>query len=196
MSETTVIVFVSDHGELLGHYGMLIKSIDKYPMLYDVGLKVPLIIRAPGAEGGRVVREAVELIDLCPSLLECAGLEVAPEIQGQSLKDSLHGGAAPQREYVFAESGAAKTIRGHQYKLVYYPGQPYGELYDVLEDPLESTNLYEDPSFLSIRDKMVKDLLDRLIYTEAPRHGESKRGPAYWRRLYRLPFEQTPAGGW
>ena len=194
MLENTVIVFVSDHGELLGHYGMLIKSIDKYPMLYDVGLKVPLIIRTPGARAGRVIREAVELIDLCPTLLECAGLEAAAEIQGQSLGECLHGGPVPQREYVFAESGAVKTIRGRRYKLVYYPGQPYGELYDIVEDPLESINLYEDPSFGTILDKMIRDLLDRLINTEAPLHGESMRGPAYWRRLYRLPFEKTPAG--
>ena len=82
MYEDTVIAFCSDHGELLGHYGMLTKSIDEYPILYDVGLKVPLIVRTPDAEEGLVVETPVELMDICPTLLDCAGAAVAPEIQG------------------------------------------------------------------------------------------------------------------
>ena len=189
--DNTVVAFLSDHGELLGHFGMLVKSIDRYPMLYDVGLMVPLIIRMPGEKTGQIIKDSVELIDLCPTLLECAGLDTAPEIQGYSLRESLSGAPVPERKYIFSESGAVKTIRGKRYKLVYYPGQPYGELYDILEDPLESRNLYDERDYRKVREKMIRDLLFRLIYTEAPLHGESKRGPAYWRNLYRMPFEAS-----
>jgi arylsulfatase len=188
MLDDTVIAFCSDHGELLGAFGMLTKSIDEYPMLYDVGLRVPLIVRVPGGGGGRVVDTPVELIDLCPTLLESTGLAVAPEIQGQSLKPAIDGGNPPERAYVFAESGAVKMVRNQRHKLVHYPGQPYGELYDIAADPEEITNLYDSRDHLVTRERMTRDLLDRLIHTEAARHGESLRGPAYWRYLYAKAF--------
>ena len=192
MLERTVVAFLSDHGELLGHFGMLIKSIDEYPMLYDVGLHVPLIVRSPGGDGGdggQVVADPVELVDLAPTLLSCAGLEVPPEMQGMSQRAALYGGAAMRREYVFAEAGAVKMVRGERYKLVHYPGQPYGELYDLQRDPHEADNRYDDPDLEPQRERLTRALLDRLIAAEAPLHGESQRGPAYWRRQYRLPFK-------
>lgn len=190
MRDHTIVVFCSDHGELLGHFGMLTKSIDEYPMLYDVGLKVPMIMGMPGIAEGHVVDDPVELIDLCPTLLDCAGIDLAPEIQGVSLRAALEGGRLSHRAYVFAESGAVKMLRDRRYKLVYYPAQPYGELYDIAADPNETDNLYADPRYQEIRERMVRDLLDRLIHAEAPRHGESDRGPAYWRYLYSRPFEE------
>lgn len=80
-------------------------------------------------------------------------------------------------------------IRNEEHKLVHYPGQSYGELYDVANDPEEIRNLYDDPEYRALRDQMRCDLLDRLIATEGSRHGESKRGPAYWRYLYAKAFE-------
>jgi arylsulfatase A-like enzyme len=194
--DSTVLVFVSDHGELLGHFGMLIKSVDRYPMLYDVGLKVPCILRTPdhltsAARAGRVVERPIELIDLFPTVLEAAGLEVTPEAQGYSLVPAMRGGDAPERRFVFAETGAVKMIRGDRYKLVYYPGQEYGELYDIVADPDEVRNRYGDPALGKVREMMIQALLDRLIYTEGARHGESQRGSAYWKTMYRLPFEPT-----
>ena len=196
--DNTVIVFVSDHGELLGHFGMLIKSIDRYPMLYDVGLKVPCIVRTPEQASttslaGRVVERPIELIDLFPTVLEAAGLEVTPEAQGFSLVPAIEGGGAPARDFIFAETGAVKMIRGDRYKLVYYPGQQYGELYEIASDPDEIENRFHDPVLRDVRETMIRALLDRLIFTEGARHGESQRGPAYWKRMYRLPFEPPEA---
>ena len=187
--DDTLIVFLSDHGELLGHHGLLLKSTDAYPILYDKSLHVPLIFRLPGGPGGRVVERAVELIDLAPTVLEAAGLEVAPELQGFSLLDAARGGEAPERKSVFSETGAVKMLRTERYKLVYYPGQAYGELYDLMADPLEINNLWDDPRHAQHKAEMTVALLDRLIGSEAPLHGESMRGPAYWKTMYRLPFE-------
>ena len=187
--DNTLVVFLSDHGELLGHYGMLIKSVDAYPLLYDVGLHVPLIIRTPNGTQNHIVDDLVELVDLCPTLLESAGLTVAPEIQGISQIQALQGGAAYKREYLFAETGAIKTIRSQTHKLVYYPNQPYGELYNVQKDPHEIQNLYDDPEYQNLRTQMTQALLDKLISLEAPLHGQSAKGPAYWKQLYALPFQ-------
>jgi arylsulfatase len=190
--EETIIVFVSDHGELLGHYGMLIKSIDQYPMLYDVGLKVPCIVRLPrdgSPSQTGVVERPIELIDLFPTVIDAAGFDVPTEVQGYSLVQSTRDGMAPDREYIFAETGAVKMIRGDKYKLVHYPRQEYGELYDIETDPDEIYNLYVDTRFRAVRDRMTADLLDRLISTEGSLHGESMRGPAYWKTMHRLPFD-------
>lgn len=191
MAEDTVIAFCSDHGELLGHYGMLTKSVDEYPTLQDVGLSVPMVVRSPTAAAGRVVDAPVELMDLCPTLLDCAGIEPAPEIQALSLKPTVEGEDAPERPYVFAESGAVKMLRGERYKLVYYPGQPYGELYDLLVAPDETVNLYDDPAHADTQARLTRDLLDRLIAMEGARHGASKRGAAYWRYLHSEAFERA-----
>ncbi len=192
LAENTVIVFVSDHGELLGHYGMLIKSVDKYPLLYDVGIRVPLIVREPGAEAARVVGQPVELVDLAPTLMECTGLRPTPEMQGESFHAVLRGEPWEPKEFVFSETGAVKSLRNTEYKLVYYSGQPYGELYRISEDPSERSNLYDVPDYREVRDHLIRCLLDRLIQMEAPIHGESRKGPAFWRTLYSLPFEEEP----
>jgi arylsulfatase A-like enzyme len=192
--DDTLIILTSDHGEFLGHHGMLLKSIDEYPMLYDVLIHVPLIFRGPSVSRGGVIEDLVELIDICPTVLDWAGLSVAPEIQGASLMTALRGGNAPPRDFVFSESGAVKTLRGKRHKVVYYPGQTYGELYDLVVDPQEAHNLYHLAEFREIRQNMVQLLLDRLISTEAPRHGQSLRGPAYWRSQYRAPFAPQKQG--
>jgi arylsulfatase A-like enzyme len=82
-------------------------------------------------------------------------------------------------------------IRGARYKLVHYPGQLYGELYDIAADPDEIHNLYDEAEHEEVRERMTRDLLDRLIYAEGARHGESKRGEAYWRYLYSKAFEKV-----
>ena len=168
---------------------MLIKSTDEYPILYDVSLHVPLIVRTPNGAENHIISDLVELVDLCPTLLDIAGLEVAPELQGHSQRQALQGDPAYKREYIFAESGAVKTIRSQTHKLVYYPGQPYGELYDLEQDPHEMQNLYQDPNHRDLCSRMTQDLLNKLIQLEGPRHGESQRGPAYWKKLYDLPFK-------
>ena len=190
MLDDTLIVFLSDHGELLGDHGMLLKSTDAYPMLYDVSLHVPLIISHPEGGSGTIIDQPVELIDVAPTVLDGAGLNVAPELQGFSLMDAVRGGEAPLRNSVFSETGAVKMIRCDRYKLVHYPGMGYGELYDLEEDPMELDNLWHLQDYAVLRAELERVLLDRLIATEASLHGESMRGPAYWKTMYHLPFDE------
>jgi len=187
--DNTLVIFLSDHGELLGYYGMLIKSVDEYPILCDVGLHVPLIMRSPQGSQNRVLDNLIELVDLCPTVLDRAGLDIAPEIQGHSQCQALSGGAPYTREYIFAESGSVKTIRSQTHKLVYYPDQSYGEIYNLKQDPHETQNLYNNPNHRDLQNRLTTALLDKLISQEGALHGESKRGPAYWNQLHSLPFQ-------
>jgi arylsulfatase A-like enzyme len=113
-----------------------------------------------------------------------------PETFGASLDGKPH-----HRDYVFSESGGVKRLRGRRWELVHYPGQPYGELYDLQADPGEVDSLYDLPAHRNRREEMTRILLDRLIHTEAARHTEALRGPAFWRtqraRPFGEPFEDT-----
>jgi arylsulfatase len=188
LMEDTLIVFVSDHGELLGHHGMLQKPKDEYPMLYDVSLRVPLIIRSPSPEAsrGHLVEDSIELIDIFPTIVKELGIDSPSELQGQGLNSDLYGEPSPKRSNIFSEIGAVKMLREKDWKLIHYPGQEYGELYALDQDPDEMNNLYSNPDYREQRARLQSILLDRLIGTEASLHGESLRGPAYWRKLTRM----------
>jgi len=194
LDENTLILFTSDHGELLGDHGLLLKSTDAYPMLYDVSLRVPLVIKIPELPSpDRGMNSMVELIDIAPTLLDWAGVQNTSWMQGMSLAPYLwRKDAIIERNTVFAESGSVKMIRNSRYKLVYYPGQDYGELYDLEADQNEIKNLYSDNKYKELRNSMIRILLDRLIYSEGPLHGESAKGVAYWKASYPSPFKDSP----
>ncbi len=185
LQEDTLIVFVSDHGELLGHHGMLQKPKDEYPMLYDVSLRVPLIMKSPSLQASRnhVVEDSIELIDIFPTIVKELGIDAPSTLQGRSLNSDLRGEPSQKRSTIFSEIGAVKMLREQHWKLIHYPGQDYGELYALDQDPDEIHNLYSNPDYWEQRTRLSGLLLDRLIGTEAPLHGESLRGPAYWRKL-------------
>lgn len=194
LADDTLIVFLSDHGELLGHHGMLLKSTDAYPMLYDQSLHVPLLLRISQNSSPITVTEPVELVDLFPTITDLLGIPSPAELQGESLVPMIKGEGTTSHKAIYAESGAVKMLRGKRFKLVHYPQQEYGELYDIQEDPLEMHNLYDDPAYAHIRAELQIALLDRLIEMEAPRHGESNKGPAYWHTQYQLPFSPNASG--
>ena len=88
LRESTLVVFSSDHGEMLGDHGLLLKG----PMMYEGAVRVPLIMRWPGvlARGARRA-ELVSLVDLCATFLDAAGLPDLPASQGASLLPLARG---------------------------------------------------------------------------------------------------------
>ena len=171
MQDDTLILFTSDHGELLGDHGILFKG----PFHYDSVIKIPFIIKYPGQipQGSRY-SNMTEHIDIMPTILEYAGIQTPYGVQGQSLTPILRGDTGASRDYVLTESKAndwgleVKTITGRDYKLTYYANEKYGELYDRNEDPEEFFNLWEDPEYACIKQDLIKVLLDRLINSEDP----------------------------
>ncbi len=176
--ENTVVIFMSDHGELLGDHGLYFKG----PHFYDVSIRVPLIVRSPGGLRG-VRRDAlVELIDLAPTLLELAGLPPHPGMQGRSLRRLLIDADAPDtlREDVYCEYYNAWThprayatmLRTREHKVVVYhslSGDDIdGELYDLRSDPDEFENLWNDPQHRDLRHELVRRCFDRSVFTLDP----------------------------
>jgi N-sulfoglucosamine sulfohydrolase len=98
LAANTIVVFVGDNG------GALLRGKGT---LYELGVRVPLIVRWPGVtKANAVMRHLVSGEDLAPTLLEAAGLPVPPEMTGRSFLAALRGGAYEPRRYVFTERGA------------------------------------------------------------------------------------------
>jgi arylsulfatase A-like enzyme len=91
--EDTLVIFTSDHGELLGDHGIYLKG----PFFYEPAVRVPLLVAGPGVEAG-ATDALVELVDLAPTLCDAAGVEAPPGTQGRSLWPLLTGDADRGRE--------------------------------------------------------------------------------------------------
>ena len=176
--ENTIIIFTSDHGEMLGDHGIYMKG----PHFYDCSVRVPLIMSWEGRIKGNTDSDAlVELIDIAPTLLEAAGIPIYEGMQGKSLLSLLTGNADihHHREDVMSEylnampthknPGAFLTmLRDRRYKLVRSHGDELGELYDMENDPEETANLWETLEYEPVKNKMIKRLCDRIAFTCDP----------------------------
>ena len=145
--DETLIVMMSDHGELLGARGSA--AFSKYS-LYDPAIRVPLIIKPPqGYEGARGATSdaLVNLVDLLPTLLDFAGLDGGYSLPGISLKPLFEGKPlvrqrhATLTEFLWKDT-VHSAIRSRDWKLI---DGPHGrELYHIAEDPNEFNNLAAD----------------------------------------------------
>ena len=164
--EDTLIIFTSDHGEALGDHGLFLKG-DFY---YDPVVRVPLIIAWPGTiPGDRKTDAFVELVDIVPTVLEASGLEVDRFVHGRSLMPFLLEQTDQHRDSVISMLAneliprSSVMIRDEQYKLVWFSeGSDTGVLYNLVDDPNETHNLWDDPEYNEVRMKMMARLAERL----------------------------------
>jgi arylsulfatase len=180
--ERTIVIFTSDHGEMLGDHGLMMKGCRFYEGL----VRVPLIISWPGHVAGGLVSDAmVELIDIMPSLLDACSLPVPERVQGRSLLPILAGRADPHRhrdtvrsEYSRVlnpeapdakgrfEGTYATMIRDRRYKLIVYHGHAVGELFDLANDPGEFDNLWNEQAWADVRFDLMKQSFDALAFAQ------------------------------
>jgi arylsulfatase A-like enzyme len=176
------VVFTTDHGELQGDFGLLFKG----PYHVDALMRLPLVWRpAPSASATpSVVTRPVGLVDLAPTFCTIAGIEPLPWMQGGSLPMDDADAEARGFERVLTEWDSdifgtdvhLRTImRDHWVCTAYLPGTSHdgseGELYDLVDDPLQRHNRWDDPAMRPLRDDLVDDLwssqppsrLDRLV---------------------------------
>ncbi len=172
--DNTIIVYMSDHGELLGDHGLILKGCRFFEGL----VRVPLIFSWPARILRGVASEAlVETIDVPVTLLEAAGLPVPESMQGRSLLPLLTGARDAQLhrphvvcEYFDAMGGHPDHSHGTmvcdgRYKSVVYHGHKIGELYDLERDPGEFDNLWDDPACQALKLDRVKYHLDAMMGT-------------------------------
>jgi len=148
----TLIVFMSDNGMNMGHHGIWGKGNGTIPLnMYDTSVKVPCIVSRPGSvPEGKTCDELLSQYDVMPTLLEYVGAPPCPEadtLPGRSFASLLRGKTAEGvgNVVVYDEYGPVRMIRSRDWKYVHrYPHGPF-ELYDLINDPGEETNLAARP---------------------------------------------------
>ncbi len=176
--ENTIVVYMSDHGELLGDHGLVLKGC----RFFDGLVRVPLILSAPGRfSAGQVSEALVELVDVAPTLLEAAGLDVPGSMQGRSLLPILEGRADPHvhksrvvTEYKDSVGGHADSTHGSmvfdgRFKSVIYHEHAKGEIFDHASDPGEFDNLWDDVALRADRLKVHLDAMAATVSAGPPR---------------------------
>jgi arylsulfatase A-like enzyme len=169
----TTVAFTSDHGDLFGDHGLMLKHF----VHYDGVLRVPLLLHVPALDGagGRRHGGLASSADLPATILDLAGVPGHRGLQGRSLRPLLSGRGEPVRRRVLVEEdqpfGAPglpgpvrmRTVITDDARLTVYGDQPFGELYDRAADPGELVNRYDDPAAAGLRARMYEELAAALM---------------------------------
>lgn len=166
IEENTIVVYISDHGDWLGDHGLILKG----PMHFEGLLRVPLIARGPGIVPGQVRDDPVSTIDLGATFLDFAGAAALQVQHGQSLRPILAGGDT-SREFALNEWGLLpgrvgvalelRTVRTRRHKLTVEQLSGAGELYDLETDPDEKVNLFDNPEYRVLRERLMTMIASR-----------------------------------
>ncbi len=185
LRDNTLIVFVADHGYQLGEKGKWSKA----GSLFEGGTRIPLILHMPGAKGnGRTVTRTVESIDIYKTVAELAGLPVPAGTQGTSLVSLLNNPSGPwdKPSYsVWSEDG--KTVHGTAVRTEQWRYAEFGTaakngamLFDVHADPMELTNLADDPAHAATRtqlSRLIADYTPAAMNESTPKPLQEKTAP-------------------
>ncbi len=148
LTENTVVVVTSDHGDMLGERGLWYKMV-----FFERAVRVPLVFAGPGIPAGHRVPEPVSHLDLMPTFTAMAGGETAGD--GRSLLPLLQGQADPTREVIGQYMGEGYDhplvmLRRDRWKFIH--SQAEGSfLYDLAADPLERSNIADSDLGRSLR---------------------------------------------
>lgn len=174
--DNTIVVYVSDHGELAGDHGLYDKT-----SFFDAAVRIPLLMAGPGIPAGLDSPALVELIDLGKTLNELCGVDAHSLDQGHSLAPLLAGDTTDGRSAVYAEMGCDRMIFDGRYKLMW--GEPTDDrrplgrlhldkpvnippspprLYDLRLDPDECDNLIAQDRSPQLLSDMLAKLLTRI----------------------------------
>ena len=158
LRENTVVLYLSDHGEMAGQHGIWQKQC-----FYEASVRVPMILRTPHGAAGQRSAANVSLVDVLPTLLDLAGLKIPSGLPGTSLAHSRSGAGDAER-VVFSEYHAQGMLEGGfmikrgPWKYNYYVGHE-PQLFDLREDPEEFTDLAADPRHAAVRADLHRELL-------------------------------------
>ncbi len=172
LTENTIIVYSTDHGDFACEYGIL----EKAPGISSDAIgRIPQIWSWPGHLPENEVRDQlIETIDLWPTLARLANIPDLEMWDGKDLTDILINNGQEVRESALTEFPFIKSIATKKWRMTYlpqnmFPGDPVqGELYDRENDPWEMKNLFHAPQYEEIVKELKGKLMDLLITTSHP----------------------------
>lgn len=159
--DNTIIVFAADNGLAVGAHGLLGKQ-----NLYEESVKVPLVICGPGLPKHQKRDSYNYLYDIFPTLCDLTGLDIPKTVKGVSLLPALKSNKVRTRDNVLLTyMNLQRAIKKDGYKLILYNvnGERYPQLFNLKKDPYEKTNLYGDPKYKEIQDKLTELLYSEMI---------------------------------
>jgi len=157
LTDRTLVIFTTDHGDMVGAHGCIGKSISSF---YDDLVRIPLLMRLPGKIKPRtVVTQPVSQIDMMPTILDYLNVPIPKNIHGRSMRPLIEDRKVPWRDYAFCQRAMqSRMCRTRRYKYVYARRGLILALYDLENDPHEDRNLAGDKAHA----KTVRDMHTRL----------------------------------
>lgn len=164
LADNTIVVYTSDQGWYLGEHGWYDKR-----WAYEESMRTPLLVRWPGrVEPGSVSTDLVQNLDFAPTFLDAAGAAIPGEMQGESLVEVLRGDTPEDwRQSVYYHYyehpgvhnvARHEAVRTHTHKLISFYETGEWELYDLVADPDELTNIYARPGTEEITERLKAEL--------------------------------------
>ncbi|MEM7118114.1 MAG: sulfatase-like hydrolase/transferase [Chloroflexota bacterium] len=167
IADDTIVIYTADHGDWLGDHGLVLKG----PMHYEGLLRVGMIVRGPNVPAGKVVDEPVSTLDLTATFCDYAEAEPQLKQHGQSLRPLIEtdptteAGQAASRTHAYCEWEllparvgvrlSLRTVRTKTHKLTMDMESGAGELYDLVNDPQEMENRFDDPTIADVQAQLV-----------------------------------------
>ena len=168
IADNTLVVFSTDHGHFLGQHGLIAKGAFHYEDL----IRLPFLARWPGRVPAGAVNSSLQsLVDLAPTFLHAAGIDIPGQMQGANQLGVWTGAAEQARDHILVENRHQpsalhlRTLVDERYKLTLYRGHADGELFDLQEDPDERRNRWDDPACAEVK----SNLLQRFVQAEMER---------------------------
>lgn len=162
LAENTIIVYSSDHGDMLGDHGLYLKG----PTPYEGILRVPLIFKGPGIPENHIISKPVSTLDLASTFYDYCQVQRPDDIQSESLRPLLEDRENSSRDTAYSEWNLhpsrcgipleLRTVRTKTHKLTLELVSGAGEMYDLENDPNEMKNLFDDTAYK----KKQKELVD------------------------------------
>jgi len=175
LEDNTLVLYLSDQGFYMGEHGWFDKRF-----MYEESFRTPMIMKLPGViKPKSKIEGMVSVVDLAPTFLELSGTKIPTDMQGRSFVSLLNGKKKSIQDQIFYhyyENGEHAVsphfgVSDGRYKLIrFYKRVDGWELFDLKSDPKELKNIYGDPKYKKVQEKMEKILraeIERLEDTEA-----------------------------
>ncbi|MBN2772893.1 MAG: sulfatase, partial [Prolixibacteraceae bacterium] len=170
LEENTIVVYTSDQGFYLGEHGWFDKRF-----MYEESFRTPLLVRYPKEiKAGTKINKLVQNLDFAPTFLDYGGIEIPEEMQGESFRGLVSSKTDKWRDavyYTYYEYPSVHMVKRHygiateRYKLMhFYYDIDEWEMYDLQTDPSEMKNIYNDPAYADVREKLHQKLKELREY--------------------------------